>query len=186
MSCLSLFFCLPAWVLKNFEDFFFSVVLWAEFVYSVFLACFFQSSLSPASTLRITFIFLSLGCLPVSKLWAYSEFILISVLKFCDTIPDHGGDGPEGICCGLGSLQHVLCRDNTQDVLVLLAVQHLPAAQPGHGCHWPSRVDRVPLACFPVGAGSARGECLPSWPALRTILPFVEETQPHRTAHWTE
>lgn len=181
MSCLSLFF--SVYLHKFSQSFFFSVVLWAEFVYSVFLACFFQSSLSPASTLRITFIFLSLGCLPVSKLWAYSDFILISVLKFCDTIQDHRGDRPEWICCSLGSLQHVLCRDNTPGRAGPAAVQHLPAAQPGHGCRWPSRVDRLPLACFPVGAGSARGvprSSLPSWPALYTILPLVEETQPHR------
>lgn len=90
--CLS-FFSLCLRVLLNVEvsGFLNPIVLWAEIVYSIFLPCFFsKSSFSPTSTLRITFLFPSLGGLPLRRLQHKhtQDLYLISVLMLCDTV--HG------------------------------------------------------------------------------------------------
>lgn len=84
------FFLMPASSPQRWSFWFLNpIVLWAEIVYSIFLPCFFSKSpFSPTSTLRITFLFPSLGCLPPRRLQHKhtQDLYLISILILCDTV----------------------------------------------------------------------------------------------------
>lgn len=117
-----------------------------------------------------------------------------SVRRFCDQVYITGAEAlfhPERVCWALGSLQLMLCKDDTLGHAGPAAAQHLPAVQSCCSCCCHSSGwHALPVSVSSVGAVGARG-------ALQTAafllgLPAAEfsflygSSKSHRKADETE